>query len=188
MGSGWKAIVGAALVAGCATAPKHEEPLEPVEYRLGAEDVVEVAVLQSPEISRTVPVRPDGKISLPLLGDVEASGKSARELASELEEKLQGYVQSPRVTVIVQEIHAPRIYVLGEVARPGAYPVRGRLDLLQAIALAGGLGDFASRGRIVLIRRTSEGEERRVIDYDDIVSGGSYRAPVLLPGDTIYVP
>lgn len=182
-------VAAVLVLTSCATANKRqEEPRLDFEYQLGAEDVVEIAVYQAPEISRTVPIRPDGKISLPLVGDVQASGKTATELAEELRGRLEGYVQGPRVTVIVQEIHAPRVFVLGEVVRPGAYPLRGRLDLLQAIALAGGLGDFASRSRILLIRRTPEGEERRVIDYGDLVSTRSGRPPVLLPGDTIYVP
>jgi polysaccharide export outer membrane protein len=177
-----------ALTACATTAKREEEPMHDLEYQLGAEDVVEIAVYQAPEISRTVPVRPDGKISLPLVGDIQASGKTTSQLADELRSRLEGYVQGPRVTVIVQEVHAPRVFVLGEVVRPGAYPLRGRLDLLQAIALAGGLGDFASRGRILLIRRSDGEEERRVIDYDDLVSTRSGRPPALRAGDTIYVP
>lgn len=173
----------------CATAPKVEQlSLEDAEYVLGAEDVIEVSIFQSPDLSRTLPVRPDGRISLPLVGEVMASGLTARELGAELERRLGAYVQDPRVTVIVQEIHAPRVYVLGEVARPGAYPVRGRLDLLQAIALAGGLGDFANPRRIVLIRKTKEGEQRHVLNYSRFVSSSSASIPVILPGDTIYVP
>lgn len=184
----WMGLLGLLASFACAGATRHDLDVSPdLEYRIGSEDVLEVVVYQDPELSRTVPVRPDGKISLPLLGDVEVSGKTARELARELDQLFEGYVQSPRVTVIVHEINAPRVYVVGEVAHPGAYPLRGRLDVIQALALAGGLGDFASRGRIVLIRRTAEGEKRSVIDWDDIV-GGSGSAPVLLPGDTIYVP
>lgn len=174
----------------CATTPGPEEPaLDDVEYVLGAEDVIEVSVYQAPELSRTIPIRPDGRISLPLVGEVIASGLTARELGAKLERRLGAYVQDARVTVIVTEVHAPRIYVLGEVVRPGAYPVRGRMDLLQAIALAGGLGDFANPRRIVLIRRTKDGEIRRVLNYSRLVSASSSASPpVVLPGDTIYVP
>lgn len=173
----------------CATAPKVEDslPLD-AEYVLGAEDVVEVSIFQSPELSRTLPVRPDGRISLPLVGEVMASGMTAKDLGAELQRRLGAYVQDPRVTVIVQEIHAPRVYVLGEVARPGAYPVRGRLDVLQAIALAGGLGDFANKSRVLLIRKTEEGEVRHVLNYGRFLSSSSRAAPVVRPGDTIYVP
>lgn len=177
------------LLFACATAPKMETslPLDP-EYVLGAEDVIEVSIFQSPDLSRTLPVRPDGRISLPLVGEVMAAGKTAAALGGELQERLGAYVQEPRVTVIVQEIHAPRVYVLGEVARPGAYPVRGRLDILQAIALAGGLGDFADRRRVLLIRKTEEGEVRHVLNYRRFLSSSSGAAPLVLPGDTIYVP
>lgn len=178
-----------ALLVACATAPRMDDPLpQDVEYVLGAEDVIEVSIFQSPELSRTLPVRPDGRISLPLVGEVMAAGLTARQLGEELERRLGAYVQEPRVTVIVQEVNAPRIYVLGEVMRPGAYPIRGRIDILQAIALAGGLGDFADRRRVLLIRQTPEGEVRRVVDCRRLLSSSSRAAPILLPGDTVYVP
>ena len=175
------------LAAGCATArpPKMIEADE--AYRIGREDVVEVSVFQAPDLSRTVPVRPDGKISLPLLGDVEAAGLTSAELAESLRGKLEGLVQTPRVTVILHEVNAARIYVIGEVAHPGAFPIRGRLDAIQALALAGGLGDFASRGRILLIRKGPDGDIRYVLDYDDLVENAS-SVPRLQPGDTLYVP
>ncbi len=173
----------------CATAPKMEDAIpQDLEYVLGAEDVIEVSIFQSPELSRTLPIRPDGRISLPLVGEVMASGMTAKELSAELQRRLGSYVQDPRVTVIVQEIHAPRVYVLGEVARPGAYPIRGRLDVLQAIALAGGLGDFADKRRVLLIRKTKDGEVRQVLNTSRYLSSSSRAAPIVLPGDTIYVP
>lgn len=179
----------ASLWLSCATAPKLEDSIPPEgAYVLGAEDVIEVSIFQSPDLSRTLPVRPDGRISLPLVGEVMASGLTAEELGAELQRRLGAYVQDPRVTVIVQEIHAPRVFVLGEVARPGAYPVRGRLDVLQAIALAGGLGDFANKSRVLLIRKTKEGEVRHVLNYSRFLSSSSKAAPLVLPGDTIYVP
>jgi len=184
----WAVLLGAVAIAGCASShrPLETEPVS--EYRLGSEDVVEVVVFQSADLSRTVPVRPDGKISLPLLGDVVVQGKTSNELAAELEARFADYVQSPRVTVIVREVNAPRVYVLGEVARPGAYPIRGDLDVVQALALAGGLGDFASRGNIVLIRRGKDGDVRTTLDYDELIEAADGRMPRLLPGDTLYVP
>ncbi|AKU90653.1 polysaccharide biosynthesis/export family protein [Vulgatibacter incomptus] len=186
----WKrwTVLAAICLAGCASTQKTRlsEPEGP--YRIGREDVVEVAVFQAPELSRTVPVRPDGKISLPLLGDVEVAGKSAQELADELRSKLEAVVQSPRVTVIIREINAARIYVIGEVVHPGAYPVRGNLDAIQALALAGGFGDFASRGRVLLIRKGPKGDERMVVDYDELVKNADSVIPRMMPGDTLYVP
>jgi len=177
------------IVTGCAGAQRPVELFEPEgPYRIGREDVVEVAVFQAPELSRTLPVRPDGKISLPLLGDVDAAGLSAAELADDLRSRLEPYVQGPRVTVIIREVNAARIYVIGEVAHPGAFPIRGEMDAIQALALAGGLGDFAGRSRIVLIRKTPDGDQRIRIDYDDLVSNSKAVVPRLRPGDTLYVP
>lgn len=184
----WAVVLGAVSLLGCASNRKPIETVADDEYRLGQEDVVEVMVFQSGDLSRTVPVRPDGKISLPLLGDVEAEGKTGNQLAAELEQKLAGYIQSPHVTVIVREVNAPRVFVIGEVVRPGAYPLRGRLDVIQALALAGGLGDFASKGGILLIRKGPEGESRHAIDYDDLIKNDQSRLPLLRPGDTLYVP
>lgn len=184
----WAVMLGASSLLGCASNPKPIETVADYEYRLGQEDVVEVMVFQSGDLSRTVPVRPDGRISLPLLGDVEAEGKTGSQLATELEEKLAGYIQEPRVTVIVREVNAPRVFVIGEVARPGAYPLRGRLDVIQALALAGGLGDFASKGGILLIRKGPDGDTRYPLDYDDLLKNEEGRLPLLRPGDTLYVP
>ncbi|WP_373049155.1 polysaccharide biosynthesis/export family protein [Vulgatibacter sp.] len=182
-------LVAVVSLAGCASGHKPLETKPETEYRLGSEDVVEVMVFQSEDLSRTVPVRPDGKISLPLLGDVEARGLTTAELARKIEGSYAEYVQAPRVTVIVREVNAPRVYVIGEVARPGAYPIRGDLDVVQALALAGGLGDFASRGSIVLIRRGAEGDVRTTLDYDELIEDDEQgHMPRLLPGDTLYVP
>lgn len=181
------AILGTSILAGCAATHRPLETAPEVEYRIDSEDVVEVAVYQSAELSRTLPVRPDGKISLPLLGDVVARGKTAAELAREVETRFSAYVQQPRVTVIVREVNAPRIYVLGQVERPGSYPIRGELDVLQALALAGGLGDFAG-SRIVLIRRGPNGDLRTTLDYDRMIDDGAASVPRLQPGDTLYVP
>lgn len=180
--------VGLAIVAaGCATARPPQMVEADGAYRIGHEDVIEVSVFQAPDLSRTVPVRPDGKISLPLLGDVEAAGLTAADLAESLRGKFEGLLQTPRVTVIIHEVNAARVYVIGEVVHPGAFPIRGRLDAIQALALAGGLGDFASRSRILLIRKGPDGDIRYVLDYDDLVENAS-SVPRLQPGDTLYVP
>ncbi len=179
-------LVAAVTLAGCAGAPRPLPSPDPeAEYRLGTEDVVEVSVYGAEALSRTLPIRPDGRISLPLLGDVEARGRTAAELGDELAAKLAPFVVEPRVAVIVREVNAPRIYVIGEVERPGAYPLRGRLDVIQALALAGGFGDFADRGGIVVIR--GDGGARTTLDYDDLVDAKT-AIPILGAGDTVYVP
>jgi polysaccharide biosynthesis/export protein len=158
-------------------------PAQPVEYRLGAEDLVEVNVWKEPGLSTTAPVRPDGKISVPVAGELVAEGKTTHQLEKEITVRLKGLVASPIVSVIVKEIHASRIYVVGEVAKPGVYPLRGRLDVLQAIAVAGGLTEFADRDDITVLRRLPDGKEERL--------GFSYGANTgrlaLYPGDTVVV-
>jgi polysaccharide export outer membrane protein len=179
--------VAAVLLAGCA----HRNTRLPEEkestFTIGREDVLDVAVWRDPDLSRTVPVRPDGFISMPLVGEVKAEGKTPEGLAKELNEKLGAYVQTPKVTVIVREVNSSRVYVTGEVARPGAYPLRGRMSLVQAISLAGGFSDFADKGAIRLIR---QGEEQAIsVSYADLVGDDAAKTTFTLrPGDTIVVP
>ena len=180
-------------LAGCAHRATRSAPEEssPVEYLIGGEDVLDVSVWRDADLSRTVPVRPDGFISLPLLGEVEAAGRTPAELAKLIGEKLKPFVQEPNVAVIVREVNSARVYVTGEVARPGAYPLRGRISVLQAIALAGGFSDFADKDGIVVIRTSKDGAQIPV-RYDDLVSDsndkGASRDFPLHPGDTVVVP
>lgn len=178
------ALAGALLAGGCAHrgAIPEEEARGP--FRLGREDVVEVSVYRDPELSRTVPVRPDGKISLPIIGEVEAAGRTPDEIREEIVSRLKGYVKDPAVVaVIVHEVHSPRFFVVGEVGRPGAYPLRGEVTLLQGLALAGGLGDFSARRDVTVVR--AGGERFRVL-LKDLWKG---KAEVSLrAGDTLVVP
>ena len=183
-GGAWIAVM---LLVGCAHQTKRA-PAPPDEpYKIGREDVLDVAVWRDPDLSRTVPVRPDGFISLPMVGELKAEGKTAAQLEAEIREGLKPYVQQPKVTVIVREVNAPRLFVTGEVARPGAYPLRGRVSVLQAIALAGGFSDFANPGSMMVIRRSGKGIP---INYADLVAEDDQeRADVwLMPGDTVVVP
>lgn len=185
---------GAVLVAACVTVaacggraalPPPAPP--PTEYRLGVDDDVEVLVWKEPQLSTTVPVRPDGRISVPLVGELPAAGRTAGELERDIVAALSRTISSPSVTVLVKEIRSARVYVLGEVAQPGAFPVRGPISALQAIALAGGLTEFADRDGIVLLRRGPDGAQQRYgFDYDAAVDGGNPGA--LIPGDTLVVP
>jgi polysaccharide export outer membrane protein len=175
------------VVGGCASTPKRDLARPAAgEYRIGVEDVIEVAVYRADNLSRTLPVRPDGKVSLPLLGDVNASGKTAGELAEELQGRYGQYLTEPHVSVIVREVNAPRVYVMGEVGHPGVFPLRGEINVVQAVALAGGFGPFADRGGLVLLRRAGDREQREELDYDDLIESG--QIPVLMPGDTLVVP
>src|SRR5437764_8123155 len=118
------------------------------DYRIGPEDVLDVAVWNNPAISRTTPVRPDGMISLPLLNDMQAAGLTPMQLRDNIAKKLTEYLPNPEVSVIVREVNHYKISVLGEVKKPGRYDLKGPGTVLDAIALAGGLSDFASRSRI----------------------------------------
>ena len=178
-------IAAAAFAAGCAHhGPVSDDAVQQMsEFRLSKEDVVEVSVWKEPELSRTVPIRPDGKITLPLIGDVEAEGLRPQDLEANVQKQLSGLVRDPRVTVIVHDVNGAKVYVAGQVAHPGAFPLRSQMNVLQALSMAGGLAEFADRGDIRVLRA----DGRRVeVDYDDLVSG---RSKVTLgPGDTVVVP
>ncbi len=153
------------------------------DFRLSREDVVEVSVWKEPDLSRTVPIRPDGKITLPLLGDVQAEGLKPAELEQNVAKSLAPYVRDPHVTVIVHDVNGSKVYVTGMVGHPGAFPLRNSMNVLQALAMAGGLAEFADRGDIKVLHA----DGRRVeVDYDSLVSGES--KVTLGPGDTVVVP
>lgn len=181
------AVLAVLLLGGCAHRTKQVAPPADEPYRVGREDVLDVSVWRDPDLSRTVPVRPDGFISLPMVGELKAEGKTPKELEAEIRQKLTPIVQDPKVTVIVREVNASRVFVTGEVSRPGAYPLRGRVSVLQAIALAGGFTDFASQGSIMVIRRDGQGIP---VDYAELVDTDdkSRIDLVLVPGDTVVVP
>jgi polysaccharide biosynthesis/export protein len=177
-------------IAGCASAVKSERAGELPdlgEYRIGREDVLEVIVWHEPELTRVVPVRPDGKISLPLAGETEAAGKTPAELQTTLVKSLGSYIHDPTVAVLVREINGPRVYVLGEVTRPGGFPLRGPVSVVQAIALAGGKTEFAG-GAVRWLRQKPDGSTERVqLSFDDLVKGEAAGALWLRGGDVLYV-
>jgi polysaccharide export outer membrane protein len=149
--------------------------------------VVQVSIWREPELGVVAPVRPDGRITVPVVGEVDAAGHTAHQLETELAARMASRISSPVVNVVVKEVNASRVFVLGEVAKPGAYPLRGALTIVQALAMAGGLTEFAGRSHIVILRRTSEGKQARLqLDYDDALKGE--RTIELIPGDTVVVP
>jgi polysaccharide biosynthesis/export protein len=177
-------MVAVALTACSHRAVKEDEQVAHMtDFRLSREDVVEVSVWKEPELSRTVPVRPDGKITLPLLGDVQAEGLKPQELEQKVAAGLAPYVRDPHVTVIVHDVNGAKVFVTGMVTHPGVFPLRNSMNLLQALAMAGGLAEFADRGDIKVLHA----DGRRVeVDYDSLVSGES--RVYLGPGDTVVVP
>ena len=157
-------------------------------YRLGPEDQLRISVWDNKELTLDLVVRPDGKISMPLLQDVPAEGLTAGQLAANIQEGLSAYIVNPEVTVIVLQVNAPKYYIIGYVNRPGTYPLRGDTSVLQALALAGGLTQFASPRSIKLIRATQGKQEVRKINYYNIIDDGGEGNYLLKSGDTIVVP
>jgi polysaccharide export outer membrane protein len=158
------------------------------EYRLGPEDVLHVSVWENKELTLDVIVRPDGKISLPLIQEVQAEGLTAAELSSVIHQKLKAYLVEPQVSVIVTQVNAPRIFVIGNVAKPGPFPLRSDMSILQALSLAGGFTQFASPRSIKLIRGAGSRQEVRKVNYYNLLDDGGEGNYLLKPGDTIVVP
>jgi len=159
------------------------------EYRIGEQDLLTITVWREPELSGTVMVRPDGKITLPLLNDVHASGLTPDELKVSLTEKLGPFVNAPQVTVAVREINSRKVFIIGQVGHEGSYRINSTTTVLQIIAEAGGLRDFANRKGIYVLRSQNGAQQRLSFNYDNVIRGKDSRANILLrPGDTIVVP
>jgi len=158
-------------------------------YIIGAQDVLDVSVWKEPELSREIPVRPDGKISLPLLNDVMAAGLTPEQLAGQLTSGLNKYMTNPQVTVIVTQINSKRIYILGEVARAGSYMLLPEMTVLQALSNAGGFTPYANLKNIYVLRQESGKQTKLFFNYKEVISGKSTAQNVALKsGDTIVVP
>ena len=159
------------------------------DYKIGPEDVLDIAVWNNTAISRTVPVRPDGKISLPLLNEVQATGLTPPELRDVLTKRLADYIPSPEVSIIVREVHSFKVSVLGEIKTPGRYELKSRATVLDVLAQAGPFSDFASRGRIFVLRLNGTGTKRIPFNYNKVIaSDGGHENFFLQPGDIIVVP
>lgn len=158
-------------------------------YRVGPEDVLQVSVWGNEAVSRTVPVRPDGKISLPLLNDVQAAGLTPMELRAELTRRLAEYMPSPEISVSVTEVKSFKVSVIGAVAKPGRYELKSWATVIDVLAMAEGFTEFASRSRIVVLRSDGQKVQRLPFDYDKVVSGGAGQANFYLrPADIVLVP
>jgi polysaccharide export outer membrane protein len=201
-------LAGAALLVFAATAlngqaqnpaPDAAKPAAPAasspvpandpDYKIGPQDVLTINVWKEPDVSREVPVRPDGKISLPLLNDVEAAGLTPMQLANSLTESLKKFISSPQVTVIVKEINSRRVYVIGEVVRAGTFPLLPRMTVLQVVSGCGGFTQFANPKKIYVLR-SKDGKQTKIpFNYKEVVSGKNPEQNIeLQPGDTIVVP
>ena len=204
MKSKWKAVFAAVLLTGSIawaqaapqTAPATPEnnsnpvanPQGGPTYVIGPEDVLHVAVWKESDLTATLPVRPDGKISLPLLNDVQAAGLTPTQLADSVTEKLKKFIADPRVTVVVTQINSKRVYMVGEVTHTGAMPLLPNMTVLQALSSAG-MSQFANTKKIYVLRTENGKQQKLPVDYRKLVKGEQIdRNYVLLPGDTIVVP
>jgi polysaccharide export outer membrane protein len=160
-----------------------------VDYLVGAGDLLEVVIWKNADLSGVFRVRPDGKFSMPLIGNIFAAGRTTDEINAQIQEKLQFFIDTPYVSTIVRETTSNRVYVFGEVVNPGAYSISGTLTVLQAVALAGGFTKFADRERMVLIRGSGERQQNFNLNYKKILSEPGAKYNMLLErGDTLVVP
>ncbi len=193
-------IALSSLVLGCATkelriqefrvAANTPNPAKPPEefYQIGAGDVLNINVWKEPTLSGTVKVRPDGYITLPLINEVQVVGLSTGQLRKALEDKYKEFTTDPFVTIRVEAIASTEVFLVGQVVRPGAFPLNGNETLLQLITRAGGLGIFADRSNIRVIRRDGDRVTEYIVDYDAIIKGDLKQDVLLRPGDRIIVP
>jgi polysaccharide biosynthesis/export protein len=158
-------------------------------YMIGPQDVLDIDVWKEAELTRSVPVRPDGKISLPLLNDVQAAGLTPTQLSEEITTELKKFITDPQVTVIVTQINSQRVYILGEMTRPGAYPLLPGMTVLQALSSAGGFTPFANTKKIYVLRNEGGKQEKFPFNYKDVVKGKNASENIVLKaGDQIVVP
>lgn len=180
---------------GCAQSIFEEREYEtPSEFLLGPEDVLEIAVWKNQDLTKTVAIRPDGLISMPIVGDIQAAGLSANELAQRIADRLRQFVQNPAVSVNVKELNSYSVYVMGEVAKPGKFQLKSYVTVLQAISMAGGFTEYAKKNKLQVVRIKFNGnhklhESHIPIRYEELVAGKSESGNIiLLSGDTVVVP
>ncbi len=190
-------LVPASYVIAQAPAPQGPEaagdPLHKAHdstFIIGNDDVLAVSVWKEAELSRSVPVRSDGKISLPLIGELQASGRTPLQLENDISAKLKNYITAPEVTVIVEQINSKKFNVMGQVSKPGAYPLGQPLTIMDAIALAGGFRDFAKTKDVYILRQRPDGSEYRIpFNYKEFIKGKNPAQNVRVePRDTIIIP
>jgi polysaccharide export outer membrane protein len=172
--------------------PPAPERLKPNDdgFVIGNGDVLAISIWKQPDLSRSVPVRSDGRISLPLIGDVQAAGQTPLKLEEEITRKFQPYLNVPEVTVIVEQINSEKFNILGRVVKPGSYSLVNPTTVLDAIALAGGCRDFAKQKAIYILRKNPDGTESRLpFNYQDVIKGKNTAQNIQLqPHDTVVVP
>src|SRR6202034_2395621 len=159
-------------------------------FVIGNDDHLAISVWKEPDLTRSIPVRSDGKISLPLIGEIQASGRTPLQLESDIASRLRNYVTVPEVTVIIEAINSKKYNMLGEIVRPGAYPLTLSITIMDAIAAGGGFKDFAKKKDVYILRQNPDGTQSRInFNYKDFIKGKNISQNVKIePGDTIIVP
>lgn len=179
----------ASVLAMTASLAQNPPPAATDAYLIGIGDVLKVSVWKEEELTTTIPVRPDGRISLPLVGEVEVVGRTPQAVGELLTTRYQDYVTSPGISVMVEEINSRQIFIMGEVQASGVYDLVQPTRLLQALAMAGGWTEFAKKDQVVVLREIDGTQQRTVVSVKDIQSGRQLDANMRLqPGDTIIVP
>jgi polysaccharide biosynthesis/export protein len=157
-------------------------------FQIGPEDILDISVWKNPELSRTVPVRPDGKVSLPLVNDIQAAGLTPATLREQVTTRLSDFIPAPEVSVVVREVHSRKVAVVGAVKTPGRFELKSPMTVLEAIALAQGFTDFAARDRIVVLRQIGTTTTRLPFNYRKIAEGDTQENFFVRPGDIVVVP
>ncbi len=159
-------------------------------FVIGNDDVLAISVWKEPDLTKSIPVRADGKISLPLVGEIQATGKTPLQLEKEISDKLKGYITAPEVNVIVQQVNSRKFNVLGEVGKPGSYSLTANTTVVDAIAQAGGFKDFAKKGSVYVLRKSPDGHQAKLnFNYKEFIKGKNTDQNIKIePNDTIIVP
>jgi polysaccharide export outer membrane protein len=182
----------ASAAAGVAPRPSAAAVDPPPEaasaFQIGPEDILDISVWKNPELSRIVPVRPDGKVSLPLVNDIQAAGLTPATLRKQVTERLSEFIPAPEVSVMVREVHSRKVAVVGAVKTPGRFELKSPMTVLEVIALAQGFTDFATRDRIVVLRQNGTTTTRMPFNYRKIADGAEQENFLVKPGDIVVVP
>ena len=188
--SGPQAAATASPAAGAGAPVSTGDPrdMTAVPFQIGPEDILDISVWKNPELSRTVPVRPDGKVSLPLVNDIQAAGLTPATLREQVTERLAEFIPTPEVSVMVREVHSRKVAVVGAVKTPGRFELKSPMTVLEVIALAQGFTDFASRDRIVVLRQNGTTIVRVPFNYRKIADGIDQDNFFVKPGDVVVVP
>jgi len=194
----WGVVLGLLLAGGgCAPGLSPQSVIEAAKaqvvdvdnYLLGPEDAIEISVWKEPELTKQLIIRPDGKISYPLIGEIQAAGRTVKELREEISKRLEKFVTDAQVTVLLLKAQHYKIYVVGKVQKPGEFVAGRPVTVMQALAMAGGLTPFASPGRIVILRKSGDKEQTLPFNYKEVSRGRNLEQNrVLLPGDVVVVP